>query len=152
MKGIYLAASKALELFIDWGSGTNSRDLRDITVVNLATNIIQTFVISEFRAFHGYEAIGSGPVPVNLVGDAVRVLKELTSYNGGAGSSRINATRLIKSYVLVGDIFLAKKYEATALVARLKEMTERERNAVVTRYDGWRYQSLLEFVEARFKS
>jgi hypothetical protein len=52
---------------------------------------------------------------------------------------------------LVGEMFSAKSAAALKrYVAKLRELISDGDAAVVTRYDRWRYQALLEFVNKKF--
>lgn len=150
---IYAAAKVAVSLFSDWRSGGNSNSLRDITVVNLATNIIQTFVIGEFRSAHNIHETNPCPVIADTVKDSVDAIAEMTNYKSSDATEKINATRLIRTYASIGEMLISTSLpNVKGLYLQLQDLLKDLDEAAVTRYDKWRYQALLDFAKLRFRA
>ena len=147
---IYRCARKVVHLFLN-SREPNSNSLRNVTVVNFAVNILQTFVICDFRRYHQIGDVASCPVSKEIVAAAIKAVKSLTSYGSSDENNRINATRLIRTYTIVGEMFNAEsRSHVRALYSELLRAIGNLEEAVVTRYDEWRYRALIEFVESRF--
>ena len=145
-------ATKMISPFLDWVRGSNTKTLRNVTVVNLSINLIQTFVISEFRQFSGWEQAAGVRISDEIVAMAVGVVKNLTNYVHENGAGKINATPLIRTYTIVGELFAAESSPSiTRLSERLREVLANLDDVIVTRYDDWRYNALIDFVERRFE-
>jgi hypothetical protein len=145
---IYRNANRVASLFSDWNSGNDPNSLRNATIVNFSVNIIQTFVISEFRQSKGFSDKAC-PVNADIVIKAIAAIKNLTTFEKSQ-SDQINATRLIRTYTIVGEILTtASPSQAVKLYDKLLRLLGNLEEAVVTRYDEWRYQALIDFVKSR---
>jgi hypothetical protein len=148
---IYKNAKRMVPVFLEWRFEGDPKSLRKVTAVNLATNLLQTFVIAQFRALNGVTDLAECPVSFETVRHALLSVKELTNLESGEKDRKINATRLIRAYALVGSMFLAtSSTEVDLFHRRLMHLLQKLEDAVVTHYDEWRYRSLLEFTAERF--
>lgn len=147
---VYRHAEHAVLLFDKWYNRLDPDSLRDVTAVNFSVNLIQTFVISEFRRMRNISGGMSCPVNADVVKAALETIRRLTDIELDGHPNRINATRLMKTYATVGHILTAETSKAElkllqdSFVASLRNTID---ESVVTHYDRWRYLALIEFVE-----
>ncbi|WP_187970105.1 hypothetical protein [Aquibium microcysteis] len=128
------------------------------TSTSIATNLIQVFVISEFRKRREFE--GQARIPINraIISDAVDVIIDQTdilskfSAHGFLASDGISAEQgniicspLMMLYAAVGDLILgARKIPVFRKEADVDKIFDRYR-ALLTHYDEWRFGELRKF-------
>ena len=138
----FAAAEPVVDMFRK-GSGVHGIQLRKITTVGLATNIVQVFVIAQFRKLRGRDDVGRCPVAHDEVVSAVRCIGELTNVSGGS-ADRITATKLISSYFIAGRL-LTEESGGASLLNQLELLLKDLREAAATEYDAWSFAALLQF-------
>jgi hypothetical protein len=144
---IYDAAAKGVALFDEWLRNPARKTLRGVTAVNLSVNLIQTYVIHQFRSLNRLDEGMPCPVTVDVVSHALESISRLTNY-AQKSPDAINATRLIRAYALVGEILITERPATISkLYARLRKQLDPGDDLLVTRYDRWRYSALLDFIE-----
>lgn len=129
-------------------------DIDPIIRIALATNLIQSRVIHDYRAFQFGEDAAGFCVSDDWVRSCLATLENKTSVRertvpsaSGADGSQVIKTLLVTCYQVVGKLLLARGGQKfTDAEIDLKPITQAaEEEALITRYDDWRYKSLLSF-------
>lgn len=147
VEALFRATEPLLEDFAAWGS-PRSALVSDVTAVSIATNLIQTRVIQEFRQSRLEAEDISCPVGLDHVRKAVSWIEELSTWRRDQQGAVI-ATRLISTYAWIGRILALNLSpgEVEEALGALRALLKDASVGYVTVYDAWRYQALKDFVE-----
>ncbi|MDB5527340.1 MAG: hypothetical protein JWR51_443 [Devosia sp.] len=128
---------------------------RDIARVSIAINLVQISAISTFRTFEGWgrpddaiDIVRHVPEYLQVVKSLVRLPEGLRGPGGSESTGTLTCSNLMTAYYIAGALIarssggeVSKQVSTEQLMASFPSM----QTSVVTKYDPWRYQRLLEF-------
>lgn len=130
------------------------------TITSIATNLIQVYVISEFRKERDYQSKSINPIDVQLVKESIGILLEKTNLRSKLGecgfdvtehSASSNATVICSSlmllYAVVGDFISGSLRLSCFKSAEDVDNLFKHYKKSLTHYDDWRYEELCKFAK-----
>lgn len=148
---VYEQAAGMLDEFGSWYVGMPNPP-GPVTTVTISTNIIQTYVIAEFRRLLALEEPIKPPVGFAQLQAAIGWIDQLTNWRAegdGTRVDRVTATPLTRAYANVGELFLREQQgEGPWHKEDLHRLIDE--SSSIMPYDTWRFSALRRLAEARF--
>ncbi|MBN9364498.1 MULTISPECIES: hypothetical protein [unclassified Devosia] len=146
---VYHEAAGLLDEFAGW-RGDMPDPPGPVTMVTISTNMIQAYVISEFRRLLKIEETVGPPVTLRHLEVAVGWIDRLTNWHDDdRRGDRVTATPLTRAYANVGELFLREQRgEGPWTNDELGRLIDE--SSSVMPYDTWRFSALRRLAEVRF--